>query len=224
MTAVDVFAHRGFAADYPENTLAALRAAGATADGIELDAQQCRSGEVVVIHDESLDRLTGTSGTVADTDWETLRELDVLDSGERIPLLSEAFEVVPDDVTMNVELKADGIADAVSEVCERFDHEVVVSSFSTTALEEASVAGDDTLGFLFTEEPEAAVRTAVELGCEWVHPEYRLCLETDVLERAHDRGLGVRAWTVNDQSTIEELDANGVDAVITDREALADAN
>jgi glycerophosphoryl diester phosphodiesterase len=221
VSAVRVFAHRGFAADYPENTLAAMRAAGEAADGIELDVQQCESGEVVVIHDESLERLTGATGEVSETDWKTLRALDVLDSGERVPLLSEVFEAVPADVTVNVELKVDGIADAVCDVCERYDHDVVVSSFSPTALEEAIVAGFDSLGYLFVDEPDASLRVATELDCEYVHPEYRSCLETDVVDRAHDRGLGVTAWTVNDLATAEQLAAAGVDTVITDHQTLA---
>src|SRR3954471_16954062 len=72
-----VYAHRGASADAPENTLAAFRLAlEQRADGIELDAQRCASGEVVVVHDESWLRTTGHAGLVTRTPWSTLRALD----------------------------------------------------------------------------------------------------------------------------------------------------
>lgn len=82
---IEILVHRGFSAEYPENTLLAVREASETADWLEIDVHWCGSGEIVVFHDETLDRLTDGSGAVRCTDWETLSSLEVLDSGERIP-------------------------------------------------------------------------------------------------------------------------------------------
>lgn len=110
-----LFAHRGYSARAPENTLAAFRSArDAGIPGIELDVHRCASGELVVIHDHELQRLSGTDGVVEELDWEELQRLDVGSSfsetfrGERIPLLEEVFAEVGDDVYFDVEIKNRG--------------------------------------------------------------------------------------------------------------------
>src|SRR5438477_652016 len=107
-----VWAHRGASAEAPENTVAAFSLALAQgADGIELDAQRCASGEVIVLHDESLLRTTGFGALVTDASYSVVRTLDAGSwkserfRGERIPLLAEALEAFPGLV--NVELKCD---------------------------------------------------------------------------------------------------------------------
>jgi len=110
---VRILGHRGASSDAPENTLAAfLLALAQGADGVELDARLCRSGEVVVFHDERLERLTGAPGRVADTSWADLSRLEVRSgpSGAtpaRVPLLSEVLEALPRTAFINVELKSE---------------------------------------------------------------------------------------------------------------------
>ncbi len=101
-----LYAHRGYSAKHPENTLRAFEAALPYVDGIELDVQRTKDGRLVVIHDETVDRTTDGSGYVKDM---TLRQLRALRSeGERIPTLEEVFALVAaHDVTVNVELKTD---------------------------------------------------------------------------------------------------------------------
>jgi glycerophosphoryl diester phosphodiesterase len=212
------FAHRGCAAQYPENTLRAFRETGPELGAIECDARRCGSGELVVIHDPDLDRVTDGEGPVADTPLDRLRELDVLDSGEGIPLLSEVFETLPASVTVNVELKESGIAADAYAVCEGFDHEVIVSSFEETALREAETAGFDSLAYLFFEDPAESVETAIDLGCAYVHPHWRLCVEGDLVEAAHEQDLEVNAWTLETPEEVERCRECGVDGVIVDRE------
>src|SRR5471032_901126 len=97
-----VWAHRGASRQAPENTLAAFtRAAALGADGIELDVQLCSTGEVVVLHDETLARTTGQVGLLRETPWSLLRTLDAgarfgpSFRGERIPLLAEVLAETP---------------------------------------------------------------------------------------------------------------------------------
>ena len=110
-----VIAHRGASADAPENTMRAFEQAMLFgADGIELDVQLTRDGELVVIHDETLDRTTTGRGSVYSY---TFAELRTLDAGswfarstkpERIPHLQEVFDLLAGtDILLNVELKND---------------------------------------------------------------------------------------------------------------------
>src|SRR5437764_13393006 len=107
-----IWGHRGASFDAPENTLAAFALAREQgADGVELDAQRCASGEVVVLHDESLARTTGFSGSIIRTPWQVVRGLDAgafksdRFRGERVPLLAGVFEAYGHLV--DVELKCD---------------------------------------------------------------------------------------------------------------------
>src|SRR2546423_620647 len=97
-----LWAHRGASAEAPENTLAAFSLAHEQgADGVELDAQRCASGEVVVLHDDSLVRTTGFGALVTHASWSVMRTLDAGSwkserfRGERIPLLAEVLEEYP---------------------------------------------------------------------------------------------------------------------------------
>ncbi|WP_299237183.1 glycerophosphodiester phosphodiesterase [Natronomonas sp.] len=115
---LDVIAHRGFAGENPENTVAAaVAAADRGADLVEVDAVPTASGDVVVFHDDRLagregaKGLTDAEGVVWETDTDTVTGAEVLDSGETVPRLSEVLAAVPAGVGVNVELKNPGRAD-----------------------------------------------------------------------------------------------------------------
>lgn len=218
-------AHRGCLADYPENTLHAFRESARVVDMIELDVRRCGSGELVVIHDATLDRVTGESGHVSETAIEALRDRRVLDSDEQIPVLREVFDVVPNDVGLNLELKDDGLAADVLEVAGDFDHDVIVSSFDYDELATArDVLVDPNSGrnkrvplaYLFMARPDDALDIAAELDCEYVHPSVELACDTDVVSVAHDRGFGVNVWTVETRTQLDSMLELGVDGVIID--------
>ncbi|RLM90406.1 glycerophosphodiester phosphodiesterase [Halobellus sp. Atlit-38R] len=222
-------AHRGCLTQYPENTLRAFRRSASVVDMIETDVQRCGSGELVIFHDETLDRVTDGTGEVASTPLADLKEVSILGSGESIPTLTEAFEAVPTDVGLNLELKGRGVAPETVEVASRYDHEVIVSSFRPAAVAAARDAGAASLALLLYEDEEAApdfdtdaaLDAAAELDCEYVHPHVGLCLETDVVGDAHARGFGVNAWTAADEADLRELRARGVDGVVIDDCELA---
>lgn len=213
-------AHRGCMAQYPENTLAAFRRSANAVDMIEADVQRCGSGELVVFHDETLDRVTDATGSVASTPLTELRAASVLGTDERIPLLPELFEAVPPTVGINIELKGtDGVGEVVA-VAARYDHEVIVSSFWREALAAARDAGAVSTAYLCDAgaiadfDIAATLDVADDLGCAYVHPTVRLCVGTDIVERAHDRGLGVNAWTAESVAAVTELRDRGVDGVV----------
>ncbi|MFC7045809.1 glycerophosphodiester phosphodiesterase [Halobacteriaceae archaeon GCM10025711] len=211
-------AHRGCAGQYPENTLAAFRAAAPHVDAVELDVRRCGSGELVVIHDARVDRVTDGTGAVRDHSLADLQALDVLDSGESVPTLAAVFDAVPDSVGVNAELKESGLAGDVAEMANDVPHEVLVSSFDPGVL--ADVASHDpTLptALLFSGNPDENVARASALGCAAVHPVVEVCLHSDVVDRAHEAEMVVNAWTVADADTAAALAGAGVDGIITDR-------
>jgi glycerophosphoryl diester phosphodiesterase len=213
---VHCLAHRGFAGVYPENTVLAVRAAvEAGADGIEVDVRRCGTGELVVVHDEHLDRLTDSTGAVGNTSRSTLQTLSVLDSDATIPTLAEVFEATPDSVVLNVELKERGLAADCLTVFDRFANDVLVSSFDASALREVGERSDVPLALLFHRETDTALDVARRLDCEALHP-YRRCCDADFLDTAHDAGFEINAWTIQSAEQADRLSSLGVDGLIAD--------
>lgn len=220
---MQVIGHRGCAEMYPENTVRAVTQTANFLDAVEVDVRRCGSGELVVFHDETVDRLTEGSGPIGDLAWTELRSLDVLDSGEPIPRLETVLDVVPDGVEIQVELKETGLAEDVHDAVAAVDREVAISSFQRAAVEEVNdLAWEIPTGLLFDADPRVNLQTALELDCDAVHPHYDLCLETDVVQAAHDEGLRVVAWKAARRRTeIHVLRSLGVDAVTADRWEIA---
>lgn len=213
---MNCIAHRGFADSNPENTLPAVRAAAdAGADWVEIDVRRCQSEELVVFHDETLDGLTDATGRVAETPLETLRSLTVGDSEATIPTLAAVFEAVPDGVGLNVELKENGLAEDCLAVFDRYDNDVLVSSFDADALREFATVSDVPLALLFANGPDAALDVARDIGCGAVHP-FRRCCDAGVVDTAHGAGFDVNAWTVQNGTQADRLASLGVDGLIVD--------
>ncbi len=225
-----VLGHRGASAEAPENTLAAFRLAMAQgADGVELDVWRCASGEVVVAHDEDLVRVGGSPLRVPASSLDALRAVDVGAwkgarwRGERIPLLSEVLEALPDAV-VNVELKSRGgdlaLAKAAADVVWRAGAggRVVVSSFDWRLVAAFRLASPKVAtGLLFDDRRAWRLRTWLgirSLRPAAVHPDR--VLATDARVRAWAaRGLGVNVWTVDEPAEAARLARAGATAVIT---------
>src|SRR5262245_15992042 len=139
---MQILAHRGASADFPENTLEAFGGAVALgAQGVELDVMRCGSGELVVCHDEQLERLAGLKWWVHATPWWKLKKAEVGSklgfAPARIPRLEEVFDALPQELLVNVELKCEtvddrGLTDAVGCLIEEreLQERVLVSSFN----------------------------------------------------------------------------------------------
>lgn len=210
-----LIAHRGFAGRYPENTLTAFRAAAADAAMVELDVRRCLTGEAVVIHDARLDRVTDRTGRVDATPYEALADADVLGTGEGVPLLSDAFEVLPTEVGINVELKTPRATEAALDVAATYDHEVIVSSFDPNTLRQARAYADFPTGLLYHEEVTSPVEWAVELGCSYLHSP-KTVTSRSLVRRAHDAGLRVNVWTVENAAEAALLRTANPDGFIAD--------
>lgn len=215
---MQLIAHRGCADQYPENTVYAARQAAPHVDAIELDVRRCGSGELVVFHDERLDRLTGETGRVAKTPWSELRTLRIAGTAHGIPRLSELIQALPPDVDLDLELKVSGLVEDVLELVEPTDHEFALTA-NQAAVAEAIVdhSSRPPGGFIFWEDPGRGLEAARRLGCELLVPEASLCLGTDLIETAHASGLDVWVWTVDERETARRLQRAGADGLIVDR-------
>jgi glycerophosphoryl diester phosphodiesterase len=224
---VQLVAHRGFAREAPENTLAAVsHAADAGANAVEVDVRAAADGTPVVAHDATVDRVTGASGPVSAFDPGALASMTVLGSGEGVPTLAAVLARANDrGLAVNVEVKEPGIAAAVVDAV----HEsalpataVWASSFDPDALRRIADANETTDGpavdtaVLAASVRDQPVATAVDCDCVAVHPQYRATIAGDLVERAHAAGLDVFAWTL-DSPWVAAVVANaGVDGLIAD--------
>lgn len=225
-----IIAHRGYSGVYPENTLLALREASKlNVDGIEVDARVTKDGIVVLMHDETVDRTTNGSGKVEELTLEQIKSLDAGSwkderfRGESVPMLSEALEQLPNDLVMYVEIKPSNAAKHVVSVIEGSDAvgRVVICSFHASTLKEANTLCPLLPSVLITgscknmDEFKRLVDVALECGANGLSIHYG-SITAEFVRYAHQRAMGVVAWTVNDLETLSETLNVGVDAIATD--------
>lgn len=212
--------HRGAMGHAPENTLKSMAMAiDLGCPWIELDVYAVE-GELVVFHDDRLERTTNGSGRIADASLAYLRSLDAGD-GERIPTLGEVFALCRDRAGINVELKGPGTAGLLATFLQQqyatgwAAESVLVSSFDHRALAEFRQADPHTpLGALYYGVPADNARAAQALGAFSLHPSLDF-VDRALVEDAHRRGLKVFVYTVNSPEDIETMRALGVDGVFS---------
>ncbi len=221
-------AHRGFSGKYPENTLLAFEEAlEEGVDGFEFDTHLTRDGEIVIIHDERLDRTTDATGFVRDR---TYAELCRVDAGkpfpeygfQKIPTLREYFELVKGrDILTNIELKNgiywyEGMEEKVIAMIREYhlEEQVILSSFNhRSILHCKQLAPEIRCGFLdFSWLADAGEYTATR-GVEYYHPAF-FTLDEETVREIHSRGVGINTWTVNEPEEIARMFDLGVEAVI----------
>jgi glycerophosphoryl diester phosphodiesterase len=229
-----VVAHRGHSAAAPENTMAAVSGARqAGADWIEVDVRTTADGVPVVMHDPTVDRTTGGTGTVAGLTGDEIAALDAGSwfapdfVGEPVP----TFAQVLDDISerggrLLLELKWPQSAGEVAVVLDMLrrsgiDERVVVQSFRPSILADVGTLAPELPRALLTtvlhEDPVAVCR---ELGLASYHPSAADVLgRPEVVDELHAAGVATMVWTVNDEALWPELAELGVDGLITDRAA-----
>ncbi|RKD97444.1 glycerophosphodiester phosphodiesterase [Halopiger aswanensis] len=213
-----VIAHRGFGATAPENTIAAIRSAADRADAVEFDVRRCGSGELVVIHDETIDRVTDGAGTVASSSLQQLKRHVVLESGERIPTLEEMLAALPPNIEVNLEMKELDMAADVLAAIEGIENRVVTTSFLVPELRTMrDLDSDQPTGLLANRHLENPVTTAIELGCEVIGANWWRCLTTRLVPRAKAVDLEVHSWSIERRPVATLLEQRGVDYVSADR-------
>lgn len=211
-------AHRGDHRAAPENTLAAFRAALAIpgCDGLEFDVHLSRDRVPVVIHDETLDRVQGVPGVVAEL---TAAEL----GAHGVPTLAEVLALAAADACLDVELKGDCGAEGIAALERARGSRLgraFVSSFEVDALETVRRLRPDWPAWLNAEDlAPATVARALALGCAGISVRSD-ALDAGSVARAAAAGLALAAWTVVTRAEFERVEALGVAAVCVEGEAL----
>jgi glycerophosphoryl diester phosphodiesterase len=234
-----VVAHRGAAAQAPENTMEAYRlAVEAGADAIELDVHLSQDGQLAVIHDDTVDRTTDGAGSVSGFNMDTLRRFDAgarfalpdgttpfAGKGLAIPTLPEVLEWLPDDIGLVVEIKARAtvplVVEALREHPVRTENRVSVISFDEASINEAHELDPGlSTGYLLvpTQPLEPALRWATEKGHAAVHPwEGDLGLDpAPALAQALAYGRQLGCYVVNDPDRMKHLAVFGLWGFVTD--------
>jgi glycerophosphoryl diester phosphodiesterase len=228
--------HRGAKGHAPENTFASFNlAVEMGVNAVETDVHLSKDGEVVLIHDHTVDRTTDGRGFVKDM---TLRELKRLDAGswydprfagQQIPTLSELLDWARDRVGVAIEIKNGpiyypGIAEKVVRLLK--DHSVerqaILISFDHLVLREAKmIAPEVATGILYVGRFVNEAGAARAAAADALHPNWAF-VTPDLVENAHAAGLAVSPWCPNDLPTIRLLNEMGVDSVGTDYPDLFD--
>ncbi|MFT4111044.1 glycerophosphodiester phosphodiesterase [Propionicimonas sp.] len=226
-----VWGHRGASREAPENTLPAFgRALDMGVDGVEFDVQLTADAELVVIHDETVDRTTTGNGHVNRFSLAQLRRLDAAAglegyAGVRIPTLAEVLDlVVPSGVRLNIELKNSveeypGLEEKVLELVAAYGiaDRVVLSSFNHYSLKHLLDLGTACeVAMLYTDPLYRPWRYAHDLGVAAIHPPARYVVRERTVEKVHKHGLAIRPWVVNGEYRLAQMFRWGVDAVFTD--------
>jgi len=214
-----LIADRGFGGMYPENTVRAVEESVALADAVAVDVRRCGSGELVVCHDETVDRITDGSGRVDVLSLADLSKLDVLGTGEGIPRLETVLDAVPRSVGVVLRLRETDLAADVIAAVAAFPVQVVVASHYPGELAAARAAESGIpRGLSFDEErdPLDALSTAQGVDAAFLFVPASACTERLVNE-AHRSAVSVNAYPVESRSEAERLEELGVDGVVADR-------
>lgn len=235
-----VIAHRGASAYYPENTMAAFRAAvEMDAEMIELDVLLSKDGVPVVIHDETLDRTTDGEGSVSDYTLEELKRLDAGSwfgekfRGEPIPTLEEVLEYAAGTIALNIEIKTEAVTDnakgGVEEESIRLvrkygmeDH-VLFSSFDYRAISHLKELAPDIPAALLYNNNESPNRTPSELVEAYKADAFNCSfsqLNNRRLKNIREHNIPVFVYTVNNRGRMKKLINKGVTGIFSDKPDL----
>jgi len=217
-----VIAHRGVCASAPENTLAAFALAiDQGADGVELDVRRTSDGHLVVIHDASVERVTGAPGEIAAMPLAAIRRLDA-GAGECIPTLAEVLDLARGRLLVDIELKITGVEQAVLALVReaRMEQDVLITSFHEDAVAAVRHFAPGIAAGLLQEWP--VIERAGDLEVEFYLPNIR-ALSEDLMGTCRRLGLRVVPWTIRRDDEAAAAVRLGVAGIIADDPRLARA-
>jgi glycerophosphoryl diester phosphodiesterase len=209
--------HRGAKGYEPENTLISFRKAiDLKVDGIELDVHLSSDGEIMVIHDETIDRTTDGKGLVKNFTSLQLKEL-------AIPTLIEVLNLAKNKCFINIELKGIGTAKPVAALIsnsvskKNWNYsDFLISSFDWKMLEEIQLLNPKIqIGILTEESIEKSLAFAKKIKAFSIHPDYRLLTEENVA-LVQEKGFEVYPWTVNSAADIQKIKSFKANGIISD--------
>lgn len=234
MTKTKIYAHRGASGwdkQYaPENTMPAFEKAIAMgADGIELDVQLTKDGEIVICHNEKIDRTSNGSGWIMDYTLKELREFSFSKThpeygNVKIPTLREFLDFfTPTGKELNIELKTgaifyEGLEEKTAAMVREYGLEdrVIYSSFNHYSLKILKDAVPEAhIGLLVRQDFVGFPEYINMMQAEALHPNYQH-INKEYIDKCHDHGLRVNTWTVDSLVELKRFCEYGVDIIITD--------
>jgi glycerophosphoryl diester phosphodiesterase len=213
---VVAIAHRGEPVGHRENTLPAFAASVALgADMVEIDLRRTRDGTIVVLHDQTLERLWGLEASVGDVD---LAAVAALGEGDvRIPTLTDVLQAVSVPLMVDFtrrEVVAEGLQAVLA--ADALDRCLFVTG-NVGALQQLRAASAEArIGLTWLDGPEPPLPLLRELGAEYWNPWFGV-LTADGVDAVHQAGLRVSTWTVDTPEDMTFVLDAGADAVVSNR-------
>ncbi len=218
-----VIGHRGAKGHLAENTLPSIdKALYLGVDGVEIDIFRCASGELVVFHDQTLEKLTNSSGYIEQLDLDSIRKIEVL-NGFTIPTLEEVLNLINGRVLLNIELKGSNTAFLTDSLLQTYfeketwlPDKILISSFNWEELKVFyNLNKEVPIAVLTEDDPLDAIPIAKSLNAMAINPNFKL-LTKDNIAKIKKAGLKILTWTVNQPEQIDIMMDLGVDGIITD--------
>lgn len=225
-----ILAHRGDSIAFAENTMQAFESAFAVgADGLEIDIQLSKDHEIVVIHDETVNRVSDGKGWVGDLNYAELSKLNVAHtrpdlSSCHIPRLEEVLElIVGTQKIINIELKDSvrqypGLAEETLKLVQRLgvENQVIYSSFNHYSMVNVKQLSSEAKTGLLYSSPLYEPWTYAQMGgADALHPDYRNLAIPGYVDSCREQDLMVNVWTVDHEEDIRWMLEAQVDAIIT---------
>lgn len=223
MGTIQKIGHRGARGHLAENTLESIELAlSFGVDAIEVDVHRCKSGELVVIHDFTLDRTTNGSGEITGHNLDELKEL-LIEGKYKIPLLTEVLDFIQGKCGINIELKGTNTAQSTCNIVKDYIEnkgwaypDFILSSFQNSELYEVfKIDKKIPIGILSKASVSEAIELGKKLNAAAIHPSIGIT-SRDNVKQAHQAGFKVNVWTANDLETIARMKDFGVDGIISD--------
>lgn len=218
-----IIGHRGAKGHLAENTLPSVsKAMELGVDGIEIDVFLCRSGELVVFHDKTLEKLTDGQGFIEDLTLDSIRKINVL-GGYKIPTLNEVLDLIQGKVFLNVELKGSGTAQPTEKLLSEYlkagkwtIDQFIISSFNWKELEIFYQLNQKVpIAILTDADPLDALPIAQEVKARAINPNFKALNEKNV-KKIQQAGYKVFPYTINDAEDIQKMLSIKVNGIITD--------
>ena len=215
--------HRGARGYEPENTLVSFqKAIDLQVDGIELDVHLSLDGELMVIHDETIDRTTNGKGEVNQFNRAELQNFKI-EGNNKIPTLEQVFDLVNRRCFINIELKSFDAAEKTVSLIEKYIQnknweysDFIVSSFDWNALQDVNFRNYKIpIGVLTEADLDEALAFAKFIQAKSINPDFQL-LNKENTARLQENGFEVLPWTINEPADIKRIQSFNVNGIITD--------
>ncbi len=225
-----VLGHRGAMGLAPENTLVSIKTAlKYNVDLFEIDVHLSKDKELIVIHDETVDRTTSGKGYVSQLSSKSIKSLDAgikfeaRFKGEKVPFLEEIFNLMKKyDVKLNIEIKNGpvfykGIEKRVISLIDKYDYydRIIISSFDHYSLKRIKEINNRAYtGLLYSSNIYDLEKYVEKLELSAVHP-HNYWATKDFVKKMHENDIAVNTWVINDRKEFIKFSRIGVDSMGT---------